>query len=218
MKYIQECLLWWKLLKDAKYRFLLWYRKGYVGGHQELGSRARQVVELAVLPGRDPEMLQVNLTEGRKVLWPFLQRQDQLRRLVAVQDLHELHCSLAAPTDNSLQVDLNNFVTRFDAPAKLGRRAEPDLVDNMNAGLGVVQDDAEVGLVRLSLQRDDVERGRLEDERIINIPYKSVTVVCKLLAARPETREKSISIYSISRNFVPTHLITLIGFSAKMSL
>ena len=72
------------------------------------------------------------------------------------------------------------------------RRLELDLADDVNAGRRRdVENDAEVFVVGLPFGRRDVEAGRLQDDRVVDVADEGVGQVGQLLAAVPLMKEKS---------------------------
>lgn len=109
-------------------------RKCNAWGHQQLGPRAWQVVEDGdgvLLPGRDPEWFDVDLSGSLRMSGSLLQGQDQFGRVAEHQLLHPVQL----PANDSLIVDLDDFITNFNLATGPGSsRSESDALHQVGAG------------------------------------------------------------------------------------
>ena len=95
------------------------------------------------------------------------------------------HCFL-----QNFSTNLNDFISGLNTAALMSGRLKDNLCDGVNAGRrAVVEDDAEVVLLRPPLGRCNVEAGWLEDDRIIDIANESVGQICQFFATSPLKKE-----------------------------
>ena len=86
----------------------------------------------------------------------------------------------------NFSTNLYDFISGLNTAALVSRRLKDNLCDGVNAGRRtVVEDDTEVVLLCPPLGRGNVEAGRLEDNRIIDIANESVGQICQLFATPP---------------------------------